>query len=446
LGITNFFQGYAIHALIVTPGSLPAGRALAWVSNWIWPIPIAILPFLFLLFPSGHPRSRGWRPVGWIAAASLGLLMSASIIFATSDWADPFAGPGPTAMNGAVVNVAEALFIAGLVTILVAMLTSVVSLLVRFRGSVGEERLQLKWFVTAAALVAIAFVPNFISNWGLASMLFSLALLFMYAAIANAVVKYRLYDIDVVISKTVVFASLVAFITAVYLGLVIGIGTLVGNRRSPVLSAIGAAVVAVAFQPVRLRARHLANRLVYGERATPYEVLSEFSERAAGTYSSEDVLPRMVRVLSAGTGATEARVWLRVGSELRAAASWPEDGVVPPVRINGDDLPGFPGHDHAFPVRHGGELLGAITVATRASDPLTPDQRKLLTDVAAQTGLLLRNVRLVEELRESRRRIVTAQDARAKALERNIHDGAQQQLVALAVKLRLAEQLTERDA
>ena len=77
---------------------------------------------------------------------------------------------------------------------------------------------------------------------------------------------------------------------------------------------------------------------------------------------------------------------------------------------------------------------------------MTPDQRKLLTDVAAQTGLLLRNVRLVEELRESRRRIVTAQDARAKALERNIHDGAQQQLVALAVKLRLAEQLTERDA
>src|SRR5947207_4239320 len=137
LGITNFFQGYAIHALIVTPGSLPAGRALAWISNWIWPIPIAILPFLFLLFPSGHLRSRRWRPVGWITAASLGLLVSGSIIFATSGWADPFAGPEPTATSRTLLKVADALFIAGPVRILLAMLASVVSLFVRFRGSVG---------------------------------------------------------------------------------------------------------------------------------------------------------------------------------------------------------------------------------------------------------------------------------------------------------------------
>ena len=96
-------------------------------------------------------------------------------------------------------------------------------------------------------------------------------------------------------------------------------------------------------------------------------------------------------------------------------------------------------------MRHGGELLGAISVVTAASDPLGPDRERLAEDVAAQTGLVLRNVRLIEELRESRRRIVTAQDARAKALERNLHDGAQQQLVALAVKQRLAESFVERD-
>jgi signal transduction histidine kinase len=111
----------------------------------------------------------------------------------------------------------------------------------------------------------------------------------------------------------------------------------------------------------------------------------------------------------------------------------------------GNHLPDFGERERAFPVRHGGELLGAITVVAPPNDPLTPDREKLLSDAAAQTGLILRNVRLLEELRESRRRIVAAQDERAKALERNIHDGAQQQLVALTVKLRLLEQLAPRD-
>ena len=101
--------------------------------------------------------------------------------------------------------------------------------------------------------------------------------------------------------------------------------------------------------------------------------------------------------------------------------------------------------DHAFAVRHQGELLGALTVAVPPSDPLTPSQEKLLNDLAAQAGLVLRNVRLVEDLRASRQRIVAAQDERAKALERNLHDGAQQQLVALAVKVRLMESLIGKD-
>jgi signal transduction histidine kinase len=140
-------------------------------------------------------------------------------------------------------------------------------------------------------------------------------------------------------------------------------------------------------------------------------------------------------------------VWLRVGPDLRRAASWPSgsDGTAINVRLSGDDLPEFPGMDHAFAVRHQGELLGSLTVAVPPSDPLTPSQEKLLRDLAAQAGLVLRNVRLVEDLRASRQRIVAAQDERAKALERNIHDGAQQQLVALAVKVRLMESVIRTD-
>ena len=129
-----------------------------------------------------------------------------------------------------------------------------------------------------------------------------------------AILKHGLYEVDVVINKALVYAVIAAFFTAVYLAVVVGMGTLVGSTHNTFLTVLAAAVIAIAFNPVRQRARRLANRLVYGDRASPYEVLSEFSGRMAETYSVEDVLPRMATLLGEGTGATEARVWLRVGS------------------------------------------------------------------------------------------------------------------------------------
>ena len=197
---------------------------------------------------------------------------------------------------------------------------------------------------------------------------------------------------------------------------------------------------------MRERVRHLANRIVYGKRATPYEVLSEFSDKVATSYAAEDVLPRMAQILASGTGASSARVWLRFGEELRPAASWPENGSAPPVAVEDGRLGGFGEGEDGVEVRHLGELLGALSVTMPPSDPMNPSKERLVRDLAAQAGLVLRNVRLIEELRASRRRIVTAQDERAKQLERNLHDGAQQQLVALGVQLSLARRLAERDA
>ena len=204
-------------------------------------------------------------------------------------------------------------------------------------------------------------------------------------------------------------------------------------------------LLAIGFTLVRSRARRWANRVVYGKRATPYEVLSEFGERVGETYSTEDVLPRMAQLLGEATGARTATVWLRIGDEMRVEASWPPGAAIPPnVPVRAEELPEF-GDEEAFEVRHQGELLGALTVLPAADDPMNPTKEKLIRDMAAQAGLVLRNVRLIEDLRESRRRIVSAQDERARALERNIHDGAQQQLVALSVQLRLAEGMVDRD-
>ena len=445
LGLGSFTQQYAIRGLIVEPGSLPVVYGVAWVANWSWAIPIGVLPLLFLLFPDGRLPSERWRWVAWFDTVVIAALTVVAMILAALEWSTPFsADPGEA--SGSLSTAAIITFGFSFLLILVCLPASFAGLVTRFRHSRGEERLQLKWFVTAAAFVAASFAVTGIFDG--AELLSTFSLLFLYASIAIAVLKYRLYDINVVIGRAVVFTVLAAFITIVYIGLVVGVGTLVGNDRSPLLSAVAAAVVAVAFQPVRERARRLANRVVYGKRATPYEVLAGFAERASETYSTDDVLPRLVRVLAEGIGAASATVWLAVGSELRPASSWPDGATASPaLRRSGSDqdLPAFPEPERAFPVRHGGELLGAISVVTPPTEPLGPDRERLVSDVAAQTGLVLRNVRLIEDLRESRRRIVAAQDLRAKALERNIHDGAQQQLVALAVKQRLAETLVDRD-
>ncbi len=130
--------------------------------------------------------------------------------------------------------------------------------------------------------------------------------------------KYRLYDIDIIISRTVVYGSLAVFITAVYVGIAVGFGALIGGGGKPNLglSILATAIVAIGFQPVRERLQKVANRLVYGKRATPYEVLSQFSERVAESYAVDEVMPRMARVLAGGTDAQRADVWLRRGASL----------------------------------------------------------------------------------------------------------------------------------
>ena len=242
------------------------------------------------------------------------------------------------------------------------------------------------------------------------------------------------------------------FATLVYLSVVVGVGAWLG-RGDSLLTMFAAVIVAVSFQPVRAGFTKLADRLVYGRRATPYEVLADFAERVGDAYRDDDLLPRMARVLGEGVGAERADVWLKVDDDLRDVATWPADAeALGAVSLAGEDVPAFEGADRVYRVEHAGELLGALAVRKPQSDPISPADDKLVSDLAAQAGLVLRNVRLTEELRArfddlraAQKRIVAAQDRERRRLERNIHDGAQQQLVALAVKARLARSLTDRD-
>ena len=436
LALRGFSYQYALHALFAAPGSWPAGRVFGWLYNWTWVIPFAMLAFVFLIFPTGQLRSPRWRPAAWFVSGALALATVGALVLATRLWVQPLTTP---------LRQVRPLVLAPAFIVLAALVVGVAALVVRFARSVGEERLQLKWFAAAAVLVVVTLIVTFPMNSAVAGVLLNLAFLCLWVAIGVAVLKYRLYDIDVVISKAVLYGSLAVFITAVYAALVVGVGTLAGNQRSPLLAALAAAVVAVAFQPVRQWAGRLANRVVYGRRASPYQVLSDFARRIGGTYSAEGVLPQMAQTVAAGTGAEQVVVWLRVDDQLRPEASSGGSSHAGPLPVAGHELPRLPDSDTSVPVVHQGELLGAISVTMPKDEPLRPAGQQLVADVASQAGLVLANAGLIEDLRSSRQRLVTAQDEERRRLERNLHDGAQQDLVALAIKAQLADVTVDED-
>jgi signal transduction histidine kinase len=452
-------EQYAIHGLKSAPVS-PGTDWAMWFQNWILAaiFPAGILLFLFLLFPNGRLPSRRWRLIA-VTAVVVSVYTAVITIFDPSRISfSPGlpSTPNPIGIKG-FPAVSELAGFIGYVIGGVLVLLAGVSQVLRYRRATGEEREQVKWFAFSALTTIVALiVAQFIPHNPQAA--FSLIVVIGFGvavpvSCAVAILKYGLYEIDVIISKTVLFAVLAALFTLVYVGVVVGIGAAVGRRSSPLLTVAAAAIIAVGFQPARDRARRFANRLVFGERATPYEVLSAFSERMAGTYALDDVLPRMARILGEGTGARSAEIWLRVGEELRPEASWPADaGTLAPVRAANGELPDFPGVDRAAPVRHQGELLGVLTITKSPAEPVTPAEDRLLSDLASQAGLVVRNAALTAELqanlvelRASRQRLVAAQDEERRRLERNLHDGAQQQLVAIAVGQRLAQQLLTRD-
>jgi signal transduction histidine kinase len=447
--ITGFSSEYILYAYETEPGSLVLREYFALVSNNFWIVMFTSVILLVLLYPTGRVPGPRWR---WlpIAIATFGALaFLTGLVYPGRlelDISTPVDNPlGVGALRG-VAGLAAPVGYLGL--ILVGAPLSITALVLRYRRSAGEERQQIRWLAYIASatlvLIVVGVVTALLMGESYATSLvddlfvlvgFGLVGIGVPIAMGVAVMRYRLYDLDLVVKKTVVFALVAATITILALVvalavpvLVVGVGLSGWEWGLLTLGVVLGALVG----PVRRRATKIADRIVYGGRATPYEVLSRFSERVGETYATEDVLPRMARVVGEATGADGARVLLRVGAGQREVARWPEDRDVHP-------------REFVVPVVHQGEDLGALTVSMPASDPMSPAKERLIRDLAAQAGLVLRNVRLIEELRASRQRLAAAQDHERRRIERNIHDGAQQQLVALAVKLRLADALVGKD-
>ena len=450
LDLPRLYAGYSVYLHHGIPG-------LALWAYWFTQIAwiflfLQLMIVLPLIYPDGKLLSRRWSIAIWVALVEIGMVVVVALDpEATAPLPNPVGvealrGAGNAVFGGWIGIPFQIIFFA-------AALTSLASLIVRYRRGVERERQQLKWLMAALVILLVVFIVQSVLPYLQQTPLLPLAAATLPIAIGMAVLRYRLYDIDLIINRALVYGGLAAVITAVYVLVVVVAGALIGGGQRFLLSLVTTAIIAFAFQPLRQRAQHFANRLVYGKRATPYEALSQLSSHLADTYSTEDALKRMSKILAEGTGAEKAEVWVRTGSRLLLASSFPSsnNGASELLMRNGS-LPDLQ-RDALVPVSHQGELLGALAVLKKRGDPIKPVEEKLVADLAGQAGLVLKNVGLnrellarLEELRASRQRLVSAQDLERRRIERNLHDGAQQHLVALKVKVGLAEAVAEPDS
>lgn len=474
LALGAFAKEYAVYGLVVAPGSLPLADAAAW-SQEVLPTLVFAAGFLFLVwFPDGRLTSPRWWP-----AVALVMVVFAGAIVVNLDSPYPLrVGANqwvPVSMPPAVWPIGTSLsWASGVIDwgLPAAAMLIAVYVILRLRAASGDVRLQLSWFVYAATIFLLAFLLNLadqpppldwlpepvrstlqdfadseaghaIGSWaGVGETLAGTVLLPI--AIGVAMVRYRLYEIDVVINRTILYGGLAVFVTAGYGIVVAGVGSLLGQRAGlgPLLTILAIAVVAALLEPVRGRLQTLANVAVYGRRAHPYEVLSDFARSVGRAERAEVLLPRMAELLRDGTGASKAEVWVRSGERIQLAASSPPSPAgARPTAAGPEELAGRLGSEGiVVPVFDEAELLGALAVSKPRGQPLTSIERRLVEDVASQAGLVLSRFRLVQDLRESRARIVAAQDLERRRIERNLHDGAQQRFANALLALGLAHE------
>jgi signal transduction histidine kinase len=328
---------------------------------------------------------------------------------------------------------------AGFVMVTAGIVAAVVSLVMRFRSVRGEQRQQLKWFAYAAALMGVFMVENF-TLYALGSPLVGtpvhvvpnlLATAAIPIAAGIAILRYRLYAIDLIINRTLVYGTLTTGVVGLYIVVVAALGTQLQTSGNLLVSVIATGVVAVLFQPLRERLQRGVNRLLYGHRDEPYTVLTRLGRRLEETLATAAVLPMIVESVARALKLpyTAIAVERAAGKELAA--------------VYGDS----PGQILRLPLIYQAETVGHLLLGHRAPDePFTSADRRLLDDLARQVGVAVHATRLTADLQRSRERLVTAREEERRRLRRDLHDGLGPTLAAQTLKVGSARALYQRDA
>ncbi|HSP09064.1 MAG TPA: GAF domain-containing sensor histidine kinase [Candidatus Dormibacteraeota bacterium] len=401
---------------------------------------------LFATFPDGNFQ-RGYERVivrfvvlAYVPLQVLQLLGSARVAAGQFGWV-PIDGPSPIHLAGLepiglVAGTAMTANVWGIVPAL--------SLLVlRYRRFGPEQQRQIKWPLYTVGLAAISFVliffgpgPPVIPFW-LAAFQYLATLAILPAGLAMGIVVHRSVDIEDVIRRSVVYGVLWALIALVYLVGAAAFGIAVGQQVPLALAVFLTIVATLGFQPARRRLERLADRLVFGPRLSGYELISHLGARLESSVAAEDVAGTVALAVHAGLNAG----WVRV------ALDRPERATVAAVGIEGSTVA------LTAPLVHDGQVVGVIDCGPKAEGRYAPGDQELLTTLGRQAALAIRNSQLSAELSErlqelaaSRVRLVQAEDAGRRRLERDLHDGIQQELVGLMARLGLARNQLRRDA
>ncbi len=430
--IGGLMYAYAVEALVADPGSLPGGLAAAWFDNWWW-LPALALPLsaLLLLMPDGTLASRRWWPVP--AAVMAGTVL-ASVAVSTSPTfelgaATPIENPFARA-GGAAIVVAG---VVGVILVIAGLAASLAAFVVRYRNSGGDERQQLRWVGVSLCLAVPLFVVGALL-WGVvpgAEVLPVLAFLLPPAGIAVAVLKYRLYEIDLVVNRALVYGTLTVGVVAGYVTVVGLVGATLSSRGDLLVSLVVTGIVAVCFQPVRESVQRFVNRLMYGDRDDPYAAIAGLGRTLASSLRPDAVFPTVVQTI----GQTLALQY--VG--LALAADAPRE-----ARVVAEY--GTPGADVlAFPLVHQGIAAGELRLSPRVGERLRERDHRLIVDLVPQVAATVHAVGLSQELQSARQRIVQLREEERRRIRRDLHDGLGPALAGLTFTLEAVRNLADSD-
>ena len=415
------------------PGSTSQGQVGAWIATALGgQLALTCITVVFLVVPTGSFLSPGWR---WVMRAALVGYLAQLAAFIRI-------GPHGLDQQGDPVHVGPltgVLLAGGFLLILLSVLASVACMLVRLRRSQGVERQQLRLVAAGAASIGLALVILVVGQslnggeqawWS--SVPLSLAFAFLLGCITVAVLRYRLYEVEVIIGRAVVLAIATAFVAVCYVGLVVVLGRSVQDRANGGfwLSLLLTVVVALAFQPLRRGVVRFADRLVYGSRAAPYDALADFSHRIGHSPAPGTLLPTIAAAAAEAVHADRAVVRFDVEGGTDLTGVWPPDDK-PDDKPDHDPGEGPAGRDLVIPVGDRQGVLGSIGLDLPPGRDVRALERRLLTDIAEQAALAFRNARLqvelaarveqldqrTKELTASRNRIIGAGDTERERLE-----------------------------
>ena len=428
-----FSAGYAAYDTYVFSSSLPGvDLALIWLKlDSLGSYGLVAFTLIVLLFPDGKFLSPGWRKLAWTAIVALLILLLLQAV--EPGPVDPYTlptRPNPLGVDASLWGFLKPLMWITFSILLLCYGAAFISLIIRLRNSSGDVRQQIKWLTFPVGLVGIFFLLFTIGIVVRASEVIQGAILafgqFAVAgiviAIAFAIFKYHLYDIDIIINRTLVYGALTVSVVLIYILIVGGLGTFFQAQDNLVIALLATGMVAVLFQPLREWLQRRVNKLIYGERDDPIEALSRLGKQMELALSSDQVLPVLVKTIAQ----TLKLPFVGITSKGQRDITFGQESDNPV----------------SFPFTFQGETTGVLLASPRSpSETFSSAETRLLQNLARQAGAAVRNAQLTADLQRSRQNIITAREEERHRLRRDLHDGIGPTMAGLTLKLDAAKDL-----